>query len=146
MKKLLSFIAKNAYLIVFAQAIIAMSGSLFYSEIMHLTPCVLCWYQRICMYPLVLLSGIAVWTDDKKAFRYILPLALIGLGIGLYHNLLYYNILPEAIAPCQLGVSCTTRYMSWLGFITIPLQSLTAFTIISATMLIARREDKKSHS
>ena len=144
MKKLLTFIANNAYIIVFAQAIIAMSGSLFYSEILHLTPCVLCWYQRICMYPLVLLSAVAVWTDDKKAFRYILPLALIGFVIGLYHNLLYYNILPEAVAPCQLGVSCTTRYMSWLGFITIPLQSFTAFTIISATMLIKRREEKKA--
>lgn len=144
MKKMLSFISKNAYLIVFAQAIIAMSGSLFYSEVLHLTPCILCWYQRICMYPLVLISAIAIWTDDKKAYRYILPLALIGFGIGLYHNLLYYNIIPEALAPCRLGVSCTTRYVSWLGFITIPLQSFTAFTIISITTLIARRADKKA--
>ncbi|MEO5927949.1 MAG: disulfide bond formation protein B [Patescibacteria group bacterium] len=144
MKKLLTFISNNAYTIVFAQAIVAMSGSLFYSEVMHLTPCVLCWYQRICMYPLVLLSGIAVWTDDKKAYRYIMPLALIGFAIALYHNLLYYNILPEAIAPCQLGVSCTTKYMSWLGFITIPLQSFVAFTIISKTMIIKWRQEKEA--
>lgn len=116
--------------IVFLQALVAFLGSMYFSNIAHYPPCVLCWYQRICMYPLVIISGVAILELNKKVARYVLPLAGIGWLISLYHNLLYYKILPEAAAPCMAGISCTTKYIQWLGFITIPLLAFIAFTII----------------
>src|SRR6185503_8298121 len=102
MKKIVLYIA-------FLQALIAMLGSLYFSNVLNFPPCILCWYQRICMYPMVLLLGIGIVRQDKKIYTYVLPLAVIGLVIGVYHNLLYYHILPESIAPCQQGISCTTK-------------------------------------
>jgi len=142
MRKLLALISKNAYIIAFALAAAAMAGSLYYSEILKLAPCVLCWYQRITMYPIVLLAAVAIWTDDNKAYRYILPLATIGLVVSIYHNLLYYGFIPESIQPCTFGVACNTRYESWLGFITIPLQSFFVYASLVGVMLIKRAEGK----
>lgn len=134
--------------IAWAQSLVAMLGSLFFSEILGYPPCILCWYQRIAMYPLTLIFAIAILRGDKKIWIYALPLALIGAGIALYHNLLYYNILPESIAPCQAGVSCTTKLIELFGFITIPLLSLLAFLLIIACMIglmvTHEPEDKKT--
>lgn len=111
-------------------ALIATTGSLFFSEVMRLPPCTLCWYQRIAMYPLVLILGIGIATTDPRARIYALPLAVTGWVIAAYHNLLYYKIIPEGFTTCTSGVSCTSRQLEWLGFITIPLLSLVAFTLI----------------
>jgi disulfide bond formation protein DsbB len=113
-------------------------GSLFFSEVMQLPPCLLCWYQRIAMYPLVAVLGAGIIMRDRRVKYYALPLAVAGLGIAVYHNLLYYGILPESIAPCTAGVSCTSRQLEWLGFITIPLLSLASFVVITACLLIYR--------
>ena len=121
---------KYAMFIAWGQALIAMIGSLFFSLVMQLPPCDLCWYQRIAMYPLVIILGIGIIRKDKTSLLYAIPLAVIGWVIAAYHNLLYYNILPEAMAPCKAGISCTTRYIEWFGFVTIPLLSLVAFSII----------------
>lgn len=128
------------------QALVATVGSLFFSEVLHLPPCILCWYQRICMYPLTILLAVGLLTEDKNVVKYALPLSGIGMGIAAYHSLLYYHILPESIVPCTAGVSCTTRYFSWLGFITIPLLSLMAFTIITVCLLILLRKFSKNKS
>ena len=120
-----------------AQALVATLGSLYFSQIMGLTPCVLCWYQRIAMYPLVIVLGVGILLRETRIRLYALPLSLIGLGIAIYHNLLYYNVLPESIAPCTTGVSCTTRQIEWLGFITIPLLALVAFAVISVCLILA---------
>jgi disulfide bond formation protein DsbB len=130
----------NEYLIylVWIAALVATVGSLFFSEVMQLPPCVLCWYQRIAMYPLVLIVGVGIVLRDPKIKFYALPLALVGLLISIYHNLLYYGIIPESITPCTQGISCTTVQLEWLGFITIPLMALTAFVIISACLLFYR--------
>lgn len=116
-------------------ALVATAGSLFFSEVMQLPPCVLCWYQRIAMYPLVLIIGIGIITRDSRMKIYALPISLIGLAISIYHNLLYYGILPESIAPCTEGISCTSRQIEWLGFITIPLMALTAFVLVNMCLL-----------
>ena len=110
--------------------LVATMGSLFFSEVMHLPPCLLCWYQRICMYPLAVVATVGLATQDRHVSRYMWPLALVGLSVSGYHNLLYYHIVPESLAPCTAGVSCTDVQIEWLGFITIPLLSLTAFCII----------------
>lgn len=124
-------------------ASVATAGSLFFSEVMNFPPCVLCWYQRICMYPLVLIFAVGFLRDEKESFFYSFPLALIGLGIAVYHNLLYYKILPESAAPCREGISCTTVFFEWLGIITIPSLSLIAFTLIVGLLLLTRKSYEK---
>lgn len=116
-------------------AVIATAGSLFFSEVMLLPPCVLCWYQRIAMYPLVVILLVGLFTADGAAKRYATPLGLVGWGIAVYHNLLYYKLIPEHMSPCAQGISCTTKQIEWLGFITIPSLSLLAFTLMLALLL-----------
>lgn len=117
-----------------------MAGSLFFSEVMELPPCVLCWYQRIAMYPLVAIIAIGIVMRDARMKIYALPFALIGLGIAIYHNLLYYGIIPEAITPCTEGVPCNAVQIEWLGFITIPLMGLAGFVAITLCLLLYRPE------
>ena len=134
--------SKKTYLLYVAWiiALVATVGSLFFSEVMQLPPCVLCWYQRIAMYPLVLIIGAGIIMRDAKLKSYALPLCLIGLAISIYHNLLYYGIIPESIAPCTQGISCTTVQLQWFGFITIPLMALTAFIGVSLCLLFYKSE------
>lgn len=122
-------------------ALVATAGSLFFSEVMQLPPCVLCWYQRIAMYPLVIIIGVGIVTRDRRMKNYALPVCLIGLAISIYHNLLYYNLIPESIAPCAEGVSCTSRQIEWLGFITIPLMALTAFVGLALCLLFYKSKE-----
>jgi disulfide bond formation protein DsbB len=123
----------------FALALAAALGSLFASEVLGYPPCALCWYQRISMYPLVLVYGVALWTDDRSYARYSAPLCLAGLALAIYHNLLYYGVIPESIAPCQQGVSCTEVQLELWGFVTLPLLSLAAFAGLGALEVLALR-------
>jgi disulfide bond formation protein DsbB len=127
---------------VWAVSLVATLGSLFFSEVMRLPPCVLCWYQRICMYPLVVVATMGLLARDGGAARYAWPFAVLGLAVALYHNLLYYHLIPDSITPCAQGVSCTTRQIEWLGVITIPLLSLAAFAIIVVSLLAFRPRSK----
>lgn len=138
----ISWLKKYVLHIAFSQALVAMAGSLYFSEIMKLPPCVLCWYQRIAMYPLVIILMIGILRRDEKIWQYALPFSLIGLAIAIYHNLLYWKIIPEAITPCLLGISCTTKFFEWFGFITIPFLSLIAFIVITACLIIFKRINK----
>lgn len=125
-------ITANFFLyLAWSQSLAAMLGSLYYSEIKHYTPCVLCWYQRIFMYPLVAIIAVGILRKDKNLPYYIFPLSIAGTLIALYHVLLQKGILPEAVAPCSIGASCLTKYTGYFGFITIPVMSLTAFVIIN---------------
>lgn len=124
-------------------AMVATLGSLFFSEVMLFPPCVMCWYQRICMYPLTILFFVALFSTDRTVFKYAMPLTLLGLFFALYHNLLYYGILPESVAPCSQGVSCTSDYINWFGFITIQLLSLVAFSLITLLLYLFL---KKAHA
>lgn len=139
----MNFLKKNVLYIAFAQALVATLGSLYFSEIAKFPPCVLCWYQRITMYPLVVIFAVAILKKDKLFQFYAWPLIAVGWLISVYHNLLYYNILPEAAAPCIQGVSCTTKFIEWFGFVTIPFLSLMGFTILGVLMLIYRRVQGK---
>ena len=114
----------------FLIALVATLGSLFFGEVLKYPPCTLCWYQRICMYPLVLIFAAAIWTDEKKVLKYTMPLITIGFLIASYHVLLYYKVIPDSITPCSQGVSCTTKQIEYLGFITIPLMSWVAFILL----------------
>lgn len=133
--------------IAFLQAVVAMAGSLYFSEVLHYVPCVLCWYQRITLYPVVALTLIAMWRKDEKVYQYILPLSVIGFAISLYHNVLYYavnwNLRPDWVGPCQAGISCTTAYWEVLGFVTIPFLSLVAHGVITVLMALLWKAGKK---
>lgn len=131
---------KYALYIAWTQALVATSGSLFLSEILHWTPCVLCWYQRIMMYPLLLILTVGILRESDDLEYFVWPLSIIGLGISFYHNLLQYRIIPEHLAPCAVGASCTVPYHFWFGFLTVPLLSFTAFLIITISMFFFRKE------
>ena len=124
--------------VAWAQALIATTGSLFFSEVLKLPPCVLCWYQRILMYPLVVILAVGILVGDRRLRLYVLPLSVPGLAVAAYHNLLYFRIISEGVTQCALGVSCTARYFAFLGFIDIPLMSFTAFAVVTVAMLLYR--------
>lgn len=136
------WIQKNGAYLILILSLLAMGGSLFFSEIMKLPPCVLCWYQRICVYPIVVLSIVGIVRRDRNAVSYILPLSIIGFIISIYHNLLYWKILPESIAPCVQGISCTTKYFEWFGFVTIPFLSMIGFLGIIIVAFLINKHNK----
>ena len=116
-------------------AIVATLGSLYFSEIRHFVPCVLCWYQRILMYPLVPILAVATFQQDRQVVKYALPLGALGVLVSGYHVLVErFPSLGSGV--CSSGVPCSLKYIEWLGFITIPTLSFVAFVII--TVLLAR--------
>ncbi|WP_138495733.1 disulfide oxidoreductase [Paenibacillus pinistramenti] len=119
-------------------AITATAGSLYLSEILHYEPCRLCWFQRIFMYPQVILLGIAAYRNDRKIIPYVLPLCIIGGCISIYHYSEQKIPALAKVLPCQVGVPCSTSYINFWGFITIPLLALIAFILISLFLWLGR--------
>ena len=121
-------------------ATISTLGALFLGEVMGYTPCLLCWYQRIAMFPLVLVLPAGLFPFDPRVLRYALPLALAGLGLAAFHLALVAGWIPERIRPCEQGVPCSDLQVVWFGFINIPLLSLAAFAAIVALLLLSSRK------
>lgn len=121
-------------------SVIATLGSLYFSEIRGFVPCEYCWYQRICMYPLVIILGIATFQNDLSVKKYAFPIAFIGWVIAIYHYMLQKIPSIAPIKPCLSGVPCNIQYINWLNFITIPFLSFTAFTLILIFMFLANKE------
>lgn len=136
----------TAWMLVFGAWLVAsvsMLGALFFGEVMHLPPCVLCWYQRICMFPLVLILPIGLFPFDRKVVRYALPLAVPGGLFAVFHVLLVAGVIPESIKPCTQGVPCSEKVIEWFGFVTIPLLSVVAFSSIIALLVVAHFRSSK---
>jgi disulfide bond formation protein DsbB len=125
-----------------AIALLATAGALFLGEVMGMTPCVLCWYQRIAMFPLVLVLGAALLASDAGSVRYALPLALAGWAIALYHLLVFWGVVSEGRVPCGKGASCADADVQVAGGVPIPLLSLAAFTAIVVLLWIAKQRAK----
>jgi disulfide bond formation protein DsbB len=139
-KLLLKKISPKAVLLAFIVSLTATLGSLYLSEIRGFEPCKLCWLQRIFMYPLPVILGVALWRKTKDVWQYVLPLSIIGLVIAIYHY--YYQINPVSIIPCStvgFSVSCSERFFTHFGYITIPWMSATAFALTSMGMLISKK-------
>lgn len=134
-----SFLTRYGLYLAWVVALTAMLGSLYFSEIREFVPCELCWIQRIFMYPLVILLGVAVFTDDRTVKKYVLPLSIIGGLISLYHYLVQKVPGFADIKPCVQGVPCNVQYINWFGFVTIPFLALTAFTMITLLVWRVRR-------
>jgi disulfide bond formation protein DsbB len=117
-------------------AIIATAGSLYFSDVRNFIPCTFCWYQRILMYPLVVLFGIASYRGDKGIITYSLPFSVAGIFIAGYHYL--DQKIPSFGPPtaCSSGIPCNAAYINWAGFITIPFLALTAFTLITVILVV----------
>ena len=123
-------------------ASIATLGSLYFSEVMEIQPCVLCWYQRIFMYPLVVIFLVGMFPLDRNVFRYAMPIAVAGWGFSVYHYFVYKGFIPENLQPCSQGVSCSEIKLELLGFITIPMLSILSFSAIIAVLIIFNRRTK----
>ncbi len=133
-------LATNALIPAFVISLIATSGSLFFSEVAGFFPCTLCWYQRILMYPQVVLLGIALWRADPGIAVYSGALSLLGAGTAAYHYLLQIGVVE--ISACSTGafaVSCSQRYLNELGYITIPMMALTAFLLVACLLALQAR-------
>ncbi|MBP3953639.1 disulfide oxidoreductase [Bacillus suaedae] len=134
----MAYIRQYALYIAWLVSVVATLGSLYFSEIKEFIPCELCWYQRIFMYPLVVILGIGTFQDDSSVKKFVLPLAIIGWSISLYHYLIQKVPGFAPIKPCVSGVPCSAEYINWLGFMTIPFLALTAFSLIIIFLTLAK--------
>lgn len=118
---------------------IATLGSLFLSEIMEIPICELCWYQRIAMYPLVLILALSLFPYDPRVVRVAGALTAVGWLIALFQVLLVAGIIPESAQPCVKGIPCSETYFTLFGFLNIPTLSLLTFSLIGALLFFTHR-------
>lgn len=124
-------------------ALLSTLAALFIGEVLGQEPCTLCWFQRAFMFPLAVVLGIAAFRSDADVWRYGLPLAVVGLGIALYHSILYAGIVSEALQPCAAtGPSCSGEGMRIFGTIPIPYLAVLGFGLIIIALLGARRSSR----
>lgn len=133
----------NIIFICFLVSTIASLGSLFFSEIMNFVPCSFCWYQRIFMYPLVFIFLVNLLYPDDYVIKYSIILVIIGLCFSIYHNLLMFGIIPEKIVPCVNGIPCSTVYINWFGFVTIPFLSMLSYIILFVLLILAYKGNRE---
>jgi disulfide bond formation protein DsbB len=129
--------------IAWLSAAVSTLAALFLGEIMGHTPCVLCWYQRICMFPLVLILAAGLFPFDRRVVRYALPLAVTGWLLAAFHWAVASGLIPERLTPCSQGVPCSVEQVIWFGFLTLPMLSLLAFSLIIAMLLLTHLKVSK---
>lgn len=135
---------ENGLIFICTVSLVATLGSLYFSEVRGYVPCTLCWYQRILMYPIVLISGIALFQKNARIALTTAIFATVGGSISLYHyGIQKLSFLGESAPSCG-AVSCTGQYINYLGFITIPFLALVAFIIILITSLFMMKWQKES--
>ncbi len=140
---MISWLQNNLLFIALSVAVISTSASIYFSDAVGFFPCTLCWYQRIFMFPLVVVLFVGIVLKDRLVWVYALPLSIMGFLFALYHNFLYYEIIPESFLECS-GVSCTAEYLNLFGFVDIPLLSLVSFTLITSCLFYYRRLQAKN--
>lgn len=135
---LLAYISKHFLVLGFLISLVASLFSLVYSEIIGFLPCHLCWFQRIFMFPLVFIFGVAFWDKDRRAIRYALPLLCAGFLVSVYQNFFYYFGEGSSL-PCDAsGVSCYQRLISEFGgYISLPMLALTGFVGMLTLLAVA---------
>ncbi|MBM3206563.1 MAG: disulfide bond formation protein B [Candidatus Staskawiczbacteria bacterium] len=138
------FISKHGLFLAFLTVLAATLGSLFYSEVAGYDPCDLCWYQRIFMYPLVILLIIALFKKDKGVIKYAMTLSAIGVMLAIYHYFMQTGLI-EGLACSVVGysASCTKLFVMKFGYITLPLMSFTSFAQTLVLLYFAKSENSK---
>lgn len=137
------FFARNGIFFAFLTALSATVASLFYSDFAGYVPCILCWYQRVFMYPQIILLGFALLKKKKDIIDYALALVFAGVLVALYHNYISYG--GTSIFPCDangFAISCAKRYIFELGYVTLPIMSLTSFLLVGTFLWLARFYEK----
>ncbi|WP_153124367.1 disulfide oxidoreductase [Peribacillus tepidiphilus] len=134
---------ENLLFLAWAASIVAMFGSLYFSEIRQYEPCVLCWYQRIIMYPFTVILGIATVRKDFGIAFYTMILSAIGATMSTYHYLLQKVSFFADRAPACGRIPCTGQYINWFGFVTIPFLALLAFIIIFICSFLVWKNHKE---
>jgi Disulfide bond formation protein DsbB len=136
---LLDDIARVGLWLAWLVAVVTTLGSLYFSEIAHFTPCKLCWYQRIAIYPLSLTLLVAALRRDRRVGWYVIPVATVGAALAAYHTQL--QAFPRQHSGfCTTTEPCTVRYVWEFGFVSLPFMALSAFVfVITITMLVGRR-------
>lgn len=132
-EKIISILQPYGPYLALIPAVVALLGSLYYSEIAHFPPCTLCWYQRILMYPLTVIILVGIIKADEYLPNYVLPLSMMGICVSTYHYLIEWGIFPTPAA-CEGTIPCNIRWVNYLGFITIPFMALTAFIMITVIL------------
>ncbi|NQY50731.1 MAG: disulfide bond formation protein B [Colwellia sp.] len=135
--------SSHSWNLLFFAWVLATSGtliSLFFSEIVQLPVCVLCWYQRIALYPLVIMLPLALFPFDIKVIRYVSPLVILGWLVAFFHVLVVAGVIPEAAQPCVQGVPCSEVQFSILGFINIPVMALFTFSLIGFLLYLSKKQ------
>jgi disulfide bond formation protein DsbB len=124
-------------------AAVSTLSALFLSEVMGVPPCVLCWYQRVFMFPLVFVLATGFLSSDTKVVRYAFPLVTAGWLVATFHLMLTMGFIPASASPCTQGIPCSRIDIEWFGFITIPLLSFLSFSAIGVALLRAHDKDRK---
>ena len=144
----LTYVRESALWLAWIVALVATGGSLYLSEILHYPPCVLCWWQRIAMYPLALALGVGALRNDPAIRWYVLPPAAIGALIAGYHTLLQRVPAFDQATSCSAEAPCNVMWVQAFGFVSIPVMALVAFLLIAVMALLApvrtARGDTKS--
>jgi disulfide bond formation protein DsbB len=141
MNKFNTLMQKHGAHLAFLVAVTATLGSLYYSEIRHFLPCTLCWYQRILMYPLVIIILVGIVERDRLLPAFVLPFSIIGMFVSGYHYLVEWGIT-ESPTACSATIPCSYRWVNYFGFISIPLMAFTAFVLITILMFATWRAYK----
>ena len=123
----------------FVVAAVATGGSLFYSQVAHFVPCEFCWFQRVLMYPLSILTLLIAIRGDNRAARYLIPLPIVGAGTSIYHMLIERGVIKEPGACTITGGGCSTNWIirHSFGYLTIPTLALTAFLLLIGFLVLA---------
>ena len=135
---------ENSLILIWAVSLVATLGSLYFSEVRGYIPCTLCWYQRIFMYPIVIMTTVALVQKNVKIAVTTAVFSCIGGCISIYHyGLQKLDFLADSAPACG-QIPCTGQYINWLGFITIPFLALTAFVMIALTSFYMIRQLKEA--
>jgi disulfide bond formation protein DsbB len=140
-EKVIHFIRTYHLFLAWFVSVVSLCGSLYLSEILGLEPCKLCWFQRICMYPLAILLGIATYRNDRTFIPYARTLSVIGMCISLLHYLEQKVPGLQNVLPCSAGVPCSETYINGLGFITIPFLAMLGFLMITILLSVGKKND-----
>lgn len=131
------FVKTNALFLGFVVAVSAASGSMYFSSVALLEPCLLCWYQRIFMFPQVVILAVGIWLQERSSALIALVLSVVGGLISVYHVFIQWQervgLDPTTIVTCATdgsGPSCESSYFLLYGYITIPVMTLTAFVLL----------------
>lgn len=127
--------------LVWILATISTLASLFFSEVIKLPVCVLCWYQRIAMYPLALILPLALFPFDTKVIRYAGILVLFGWLTALFHVLLVAGYIPKSVQPCVQDIPCSETHLNLFGFLNMPMMSLLTFSLMGLLLFFATKPE-----